>query len=177
MAQLAEKRESLPTLDLLEQTPIIIEKILYSATQEQLHWKPAMDRWSISEVLAHLVDIERVFHERARKMVEEENPALEAYDQNVAYQAGKYSGGKAVEHLHEFCHERDRSVSWLRYLPVKVATRTARHSEIGAITLDQLLHEWAFHDLGHIRQISELLRARAFFPRMGGFQRYYTVKP
>jgi len=177
MAQPAERKESLPTLELLEQTPIVIEKILYIATQEQLHWKPAMDRWSISEVLAHLVEVERVFRERARKMVEEENPVLESYDQNAAYQAGKYSVGKASEHLRDFCHERDRSVSWLRYLPAKAAARTARHSKIGAITLNQLLHEWAFHDLGHIRQISELLRARAFYPKMGGFQRYYTVKP
>jgi len=175
--QPAEKKELLPALELLEQTPIIIEKMLYAASQEQLHWKPAMDRWSIGEVLAHLVEVERVFHERARKMVEEENPALESYDQNAAYAAGNYSGGKARDLLRDFCHERDRSVSWLRYLSPSVVARTARHSELGPITLDHLLHEWAFHDLGHVRQIAELFRSRAFYPRMGGFQRYYTVKP
>lgn len=28
-----------------------------------------------------------------------------------------------------------------------------------------------------IKQISELYRSRAFYPHMGGFRKYYTVKP
>lgn len=43
---------ALPGLPLLEQTPILIEKMLSSANDEQMQWKPAADRWSISEVLA-----------------------------------------------------------------------------------------------------------------------------
>ena len=50
--------DALPGLAVLEQTPIIIEKIVWAASDEQLHWKPAPDRWSISEVLAHLADVE-----------------------------------------------------------------------------------------------------------------------
>jgi hypothetical protein len=169
--------ELLPGVAVLEQAPIIIEKILYDATPDQLHWKPASGRWSIGEVLAHLVEVETVFRKRAKLMVEQDSPSLENYDQNAAYAAGKYSSGTAKEHLHQFCHERDLSLSWLRYVPAKALTRTAQHAELGRITLSELLHEWAFHDLGHIRQIAELYRARAFYPRMGGFQKYYTVKP
>lgn len=169
--------EFLPGVSVLEQTPIIVEKILYEATSDELQWKPALDRWSISEVLAHLVDVETVFRKRAKLMVEQDAPPLEAYDQNAAYAAGKYSSGRAQEHLHQFCHERDLSISWLRYVPAKALTCTGQHAELGPITLGELLHEWAFHDLGHIRQIAELYRARAFYPRMGGFQKYYTVKP
>jgi hypothetical protein len=167
----------LPGITLLEQAPIIIEKMLYDATDEQLHWKPARERWSISEVLAHLVDVEAVFRERARRMVKEDTPRLESYDQNAAYAAGKYSTGRAREHLERFCHERDLSMSFLRYVPAAAVARAAEHAELGRITLGELMHEWAFHDLGHIRQVAELFRARAFYPRMGGFQKYYTVHP
>ena len=173
----AAKTEGLPGLDVLEQTPIIVEKILHPATREELHWKPAPERWSISEVLAHLAEVEGVFHSRARAMVEQDSPAIESYDQNAAYDAGNYSGRDAREQLKRFCHERDRSLSFLRYLPAAAAARTARHAELGRITLAELMNEWAFHDLGHIRQIAELYRACAFYPRMGGFQKYYTVKP
>jgi len=172
-----EKQETLPCLEMLEQTPIIIEKILYGAGHEHLHWKPALDRWTISEVLAHMLAMEKIFIERAHKMVEEKDPPLAAYDQNAAYKAGDYSSGKARDHLRAFCHERDRGVTWLRYLPAAAAERTGQHAELGRITLGQLLHEWAFHDLGHIRQITELYRARAFYPKMGAFQRYYTLNP
>ena len=67
--------DALPGLAVLEQTPIIIEKIVWSASDEQLHWKPAADRWSISEVLAHLADVEVVgFRDRVQLMMEKNNP-------------------------------------------------------------------------------------------------------
>jgi DinB superfamily len=169
---------ALPGLAVLEQTPIIIEKIVHLANEDQLHWKPAAERWSISEVLAHLADVEVVgFRERVAKMVENESPVLEAYDQNAAYASGRYSSKKAVDNLHTFCHERDRSLSFLRYLPPTAVSRSGKHSKIGTVTVGQLMNEWAFHDLGHIRQISELLRSRAFFPYIGPFQQYYTIRP
>lgn len=163
---------------LLEQTPIIIEKILASASDEQIHWKPAADRWSISEVLAHLSDTEiHVFRGRIEKMMKEKNPAVESHDQNEAYARGEYSKGTGRENLRKFCHERDLSLSMLRYLPAEALVRTAQHSKIGRITIEELLNEWAFHDLGHIRQIAELFRSRAFYPNAGAFQQFYTVKP
>jgi DinB superfamily len=169
---------TLPGVMVLEQTPIILEKIVSLASEEQLNWKPSMERWSISEVLAHLADVEVAgFRERVRMMVEQDTPQLVAYDQNEQYKAGHYSGGKAREHLKVFCHERDRSVSWLRYLPESVAKRKGNHETFGSISVAQLMNEWAFHDLGHIRQVTELFRSRAFFPFMGPFQKGYTIKP
>jgi len=169
---------ALPGLVVLEQTPIILERLLVAATDEQLYCKPSADRWSISEVLAHLTEVEEVtFRHRVQLMMEQESPRIEPYDQNAAYAAGKYSGGRAREHLKRFCHERDRTLSWLRYVPPDVIARTGQHGELGRITVGELMHEWAFHDLGHIRQIAELYLAYAFYPRMGPFQRYYTVKP
>ena len=129
--------DGLPGLAVLEQTPIIIEKIVWSANDEQMHWKPAADRWSISEVLAHLADVEVVgFRERVRNMMEKNNPALDPYDQNTAYAAGKYSSGKAREHLKVFCHERDRSLSMLRYVPGHAVARTGQHGQSVRFRLD-----------------------------------------
>ncbi len=167
----------LPGIPVLEQTPIIIEKIVWAATDEQLQWKPSMDRWSISEVLAHLADTEVLaFRERIRGMIEKKNPPIESYDQNAKYAAGEYSG-KGRENLKKFCHERDRSLSFLRYVPASVLARTGQHSKIGAITVAHVMNEWAFHDLGHIRQIAELYRAHAFYPHAGPFQQFYSAKP
>ena len=170
--------DALPGLAVLEQTPIIIEKIVWAASDEQLHWKPAADRWSISEVLAHLAEVEVVgFRDRIQLMLEKNNPQLEPYDQNAAYASGRYSATKARENLKKFCHERDRSLSALRYVPAGVLARGGQHAKIGPITVGQLMNEWAFHDLGHIRQIAELYRSRAFFPYIGPFQQFYTTKP
>jgi DinB superfamily len=170
--------DRLPGVGILEQSPIIIEKILHTATDEQLHWKPSADRWSISEVLAHLADVEVAgFRERVENMLKSNSAHLAYYDQEAAYREGRYSQGKAREHLRNFCHERDRTLSFLRYIPSAAGARTADHSTIGKITINELMNEWAFHDLGHIRQIAELFRAHAFYPHIGAFQRFYTVHP
>lgn len=174
----ANDNQRLPGIGVLEQTPIIIEKILQTASDDQMHWKPSPDRWSISEVLAHLSDAEvKGFRERVEQMLKSDSAKLAAYDQEAAYKEGRYSHGKARDHLHNFCHERDRSLSFLRYIPASAGSRGADHSTIGKITIDELMNEWAFHDLGHIRQITELFRSHAFYPRLGAFQRFYTIHP
>ena len=173
--QAAQASETLPGVRLLEQTPIILEKLLHSAPQEVLQWKPAPDRWSISEVLAHLVDVEAMFSERVRRMVEEKSPHLPEFDEKAAQT--KYSSGTAIEHLRKFCHERDRTVTMLRYLPASAGACTGQHAALGTITLDQHMNEWAFHDLGHIRQIAELIRARKHWKQAGKLGESYQLKP
>jgi hypothetical protein len=135
-----------------------------------------MDRWSISEVLAHMTETDQIIRERLRRIAQEDMPSIESFDQNASYAAGKYAG-LGREHLRNFCHERDRSLSLLRYLPEAALGRAGKHAEIGTVTISDHLHEWTFHDLGHIKQIAELYRARQFYPKMGGFKTYYTVKP
>ena len=39
------------------------------------------------------------------------------------------------------------------------------------------LHEWALHDLGHIRQIAELARARKYLEGAGPLGSNYHLKP
>jgi hypothetical protein len=53
----------------------------------------------------------------------------------------------------------------------------ALHRQAGEITLNQMLHEWALHDLGHIRQIAELVRARKYLQGAGPLGNSYQLKP
>jgi hypothetical protein len=53
----------------------------------------------------------------------------------------------------------------------------ALHREAGQITLNQMLNEWALHDLGHIRQIAELVRARKYLEGAGPLGSNYQLKP
>jgi hypothetical protein len=40
-----------------------------------------------------------------------------------------------------------------------------------------MLHAWALHDLGHIRQVAELARARRYQPGAGPLGKEYVLKP
>jgi hypothetical protein len=175
--QPASAGEMQPAIALLEKTPRLLETLLCDLPGELLHWKPAPDRWSISEVLAHLAALEQVYAERALRMVAEDSPAIAKYDQPGAAAHGEYSRGSAGENLAFFTRTRRSSLALLVGLPASAGSRTGVHSELGTITLAQVLNEWASHDLGHLRQIAELYRARAFHPHSGPFMKYSNPKP
>src|SRR5271163_2536803 len=78
----------------------------------------------------------------------------------------------ALEYLDEFVALRRAFVVFLHSIPSTAAGRTGQHAELGSVTLSQLLHELANHDLGHLRQIAELYRAHSFYPNAGPFQKY-----
>jgi len=166
-----------PAIALLGKTPQLLETMLGDLPGELLHWKPAPDRWCISEVLAHLAALEQVYGERALRMVAEDSPSIVKYDLAGASARGDYSRGSAGENLALFTRTRRSTLAMLTGLPSSAAARTGVHSELGTITLAHMLNEWANHDLGHLRQIAELYRAYAFHPHSGPFMKYSTPKP
>ena len=168
----------LPGIGTLEATPEILRGLLASVTEEQTAWKPAPDRWSIAEILEHMSHVEgHGFRSRVERIVKEENPVLEVYDQEALSEAGQYSGRDVEDSFDHFEEQRENNVAWLTSLPARMVSRTAHHQELGTITAGHLLNEWAFHDLGHIRQIAEIIRALVFYPNIGPFTKYYQVNP
>jgi len=166
-----------PALLLLEKTPFLLETMLRDLPEDLLRWKPTPERWSIAEVIGHLADIELIYADRTRRIVTEDTPTLQKYDPTQTVVIGDYVRGSATENLAFFTRTRRSTVILLRSIPADSAEREATHSELGTITLHQMLSEWASHDLGHFRQIAELYRARAFHPYAGPFQKYSNPKP
>jgi hypothetical protein len=161
-------------VSLLEKTPGLLELLLRDVSQELLQWKPAPERWSIAEVLAHMAVIEQLYEQRARRIVLDDSPVLPPY---VPPEESELQKKTARHHLERFVGLRRAFVFYLHSIPSTAAARTGRHHEMGAITLSQMLHELANHDLGHFRQIAELYRAYAFYPHAGPFQKYSNPKP
>jgi len=163
-----------PPVSLLEKTPAILEMLLRDVPTDILDWKPAADRWSISEVLGHLLLIEQLYGDRAKRIVVDNNPTLAKYEEPDQFQLRKMPGR---QYLEDFVALRQAHFFFWHGIPSAAGSRTGVHPEMGAVTLLQLLHELANHDLGHLRQIAELYRAKAFYPHAGPFQRYSYPKP
>ena len=168
---------SLP-VDQLESTPEILRLLMGGLSDEDTKWKPAANRWSIAEVLEHLSHTEgHCFRARVERIVSEDNPAIEPYDQEAFFAAGQYSGRDAEDSFDHFEEQRELNLEYLRELPAAAADRTGTHPELGVMTVSHVVNEWAFHDLGHIRQIAEIIRALKYYPQMGPIQSEYKVNP
>ncbi len=161
-------------ISLLEKTPALLELLLRDVPQDTLEWKPAAERWSITEVLAHMVVIEKLYEQRTHRIVLEEAPTLSKYE---VLPEAELQMKSIREYLEEFSPLRRAFVFYLHSIPASAGGRTGRHVELGTISLSQMLHELANHDLGHLRQIAELYRAKAFHPYAGPFQKYSNPKP
>lgn len=163
-------------LHILRQTPGYLRSLLSLAAPPQLDWRPSPERWSISMVLAHLADVEvKGFRNRFAAMLNAERPVLASYDPWEQFRSKTQFDSFAE--LARFAEERSGTLALLQGMPDSAGERSARHEELGTITVAQLLNEFAFHDLGHTRQIMELYRSYVFYPEMGVYQGFYKINP
>ena len=168
--------KGLPCIDLLEATPGILRGLMTGLTEEDARWKPAPDRFSIAEVLAHLSHSEgQCYRMRLDRFLAEDRPEFEPDDAQM-YLA-LYKDADPEDAFDQFEEQRADNVEYLRGLAAGAGDRVALHKEYGDITLSQMLNEWALHDLGHIRQIAELVRARRYAAGAGPMAASYNLKP
>jgi hypothetical protein len=166
----------LPCLDLLEATPGILRDLMTELTEEDARWKPAPERFSVAEVLAHLSHSEgHCYRMRLDRFMAETRPEFESDDAQMYLDL--YRGADPEEAFNQFKNHRKANIKFLRDLPDVAGDRVALHREFGQITLAQMLNEWALHDLGHIRQVAELVRARKYQAGAGPMAASYHLKP
>jgi DinB superfamily len=164
-----------PCLDQLEATPEILRRLMAGLDEADARWKPAPDRFSIAEVLAHLSQSEDDYRLRLNRFMEEDLPVFEPDD--AQSHLDLYRGADPRDKFDRFEKQRVNSVDYLRGLSAEAGARKAIHKSAGEITLNQMLHEWVLHDLGHIRQVAELVRARKFLAGAGPLGKDYHLKP
>ena len=168
--------DELPCLDLLEATPAILRGLMAEISEEDARWKPAADRFSIAEVLSHLSHSEgHCYRARLDRFLAEDRPEFEPDDAQMHLDI--YRNADPEEAFGHFEDQRETNIELLRGLPADTGDRKALHRSAGEITLSQMLHEWALHDIGHIRQIAELVRARKYLAGAGPLDEEYQLKP
>jgi len=166
----------LPCLDMLGAAPKILRALMCELSDEDARWKPAPDRFSVAEILAHLSHTEgHCYRDRVDRMLSEERPTFGDFD--AKDYRDLYRGADPEDAFDHFEDQRETNLEFLRGLQAGAASRRAIHSDVGEFTLAELLHTWVLHDLGHIRQVAELVRARKYLPGAGPFAPFHELKP
>lgn len=165
----------------IREFPRLLRGIVEWMSAEELLSRPAPgpdgeQRWSVAMVLTHLADVEEHgFRLRLRRIASEDEPLLVNYDPWVKLSATEVF--RPIQALERFAAERARTVEFLESVPVEALSRTGRHEELGLVSFENYLNELPFHDLGHLRQIIEVYRAQVFYPKIGVYQNFYSIKP
>ena len=162
-------------LEILSSTPEKIRREIASMSLREMKTRPAPSKWSVQEVLAHLDDVEEIgMRARVAAMVEQDNPTLLSIDQEARAKQLAYNRKDPWKSLAGLERQRRANVKWLRKLRPAQLKRKGIHEEVGEISVEELVTEWAFHDLGHLKQILEIKRY-ALYPRMGNMKAFYKL--
>ena len=123
------------------------------AAGSELDFAPAPGKWSIRQIIAHLADAEMVAGARLRRIIAEDSPRLEAYDQNAWATNLDYARRKTSQALETFRRIRGENYELLKDLPAPAFEREGVHSERGQMSLKQLLQLMAEHAENHATQV------------------------
>lgn len=158
-------------ITVLGMTPGRWIKLVQKLPEELLNMQPAQGEWSALECLKHLIDTERrVFPLRVECFLEGRDfPGFDPDSQGTLPSVEQ----RPMALAQEFADLREGSLALLGKLSSSDLQKKAQHGELGTVTLSQMLHEWAGHDLMHTVQ-AERAMMQPFIDRCGPWQTYFA---
>ena len=161
--------------EILTTTPDKLRREILTMSPREMQTRPATHKWSVREVLAHLDDLEEIaMRARVAAMLEQDKPQLFSFDHLARAKELGYSARDARKSLASLARQREANLRFLRKIRPSQMKRSGVHPKVGEITVGELITEWAFHDLGHLKQILEIKRY-ALYPGIGNMQAFYQL--
>ena len=149
---------------------VIVRSELTALPEAAVGWHPAPGEWCVKEALGHLIEAEqRGFAGRIRTMLQSDEPELLAWDQSAVERARNDCARDLTDLLDEFSRIRSESHDLVLGLNDTDLQRGGMHPHVGYVRVNDLLHEWLYHDRNHVRQMFANLQSYVF-PNMGNCQ-------
>jgi hypothetical protein len=126
---------------------------------EVLRRRPAPDKWSAVEIVAHLADVEIVMGWRFRLILAHDGVAVQAFDQDEWVRNLRYQDTDPTESVDQFEPARIANLRLLRRVEPSRLENHGVHPERGRETVAHLARLIAGHDLNHLAQLESLVAA------------------
>jgi len=144
-------------LDAAEESPREIAASVSGLPDKVLRYKPAAAKWSILEILAHLVDMEILYAYRMRQMVADEKPVIAPINQDDWANRLGYMEELPSALVALYALNRSHNFTLLRRLKPEDFNKSAFHPELQRnVTLAEYLQMMEKHGPNHLEQIESL---------------------
>lgn len=141
-------------------TPKKLDRLVKGVTTAKLRKRPAPEKWSVAEILAHLADVEIVISWRMRSILGAPGIAVQAYDQNAWLTALHYEKRDPRRSLAQQRVLREANLVMLKTLTPEQWKQFGTHSERGQESIEHIVRMVAGHDLNHLQQIERILGSK-----------------
>jgi hypothetical protein len=120
---------------------------------------PIEGKWSAAEIVHHLADSETTSGLRLRKLLVEDHPVIQGYDQDDYANRLNYNNREMGPALDAFRSARATAAQLFEFMSDEDWQREGTHSESGAYTAQDWLTIYAAHAHNHAAQIRRLREA------------------
>jgi uncharacterized damage-inducible protein DinB len=151
-------------LDGQEPVPVLfssalrLRRVLAPFSVEQVDQRPAPDKWSIREIVAHLADSELVFAFRLRQTLatpsDQPHAIIQPFDQEAWVQ--RYVAYNLVGALDLFQSAREWNLHFISTANAADRCRLTTHPERGTMSFWTIVETMAGHDINHIQQVERI---------------------
>ncbi len=142
----------------LENNKLVFQGLLRGKDSKITHWRESPERWTLLEIICHLIDEEREdFRQRVQTTLESPGSLPPPIDPQGWIESRSYNDQDYDEKVEMFIAERSKSVQWLKSLNRPNWLNSYNHPQLGKMTSKAFLLNWLAHDYHHIRQINRLL--------------------
>lgn len=138
-------------LTVLRETPARLARVLDALSAEQIEKRPAPEKWSVREIVAHLADCEIAWAWRLRYVYGADRPVLQPFDQDAW--ARSYAVYTCADARRTFEALRAWNVAFARGLSDMERRKSLIHPERGEETLWTIVEIMAGHDLHHLARL------------------------
>ena len=136
-----------------------VARSLEGFPEAHLSAHPIQGKWSAREIVQHLADSEMNSAIRLRKLLTEDAPQIQGYDQESYAERLRYNERDIAPALDALRGARSTTGQLLDAMTEEDWTRAGTHSESGRYTAEDWLQIYAAHAHNHAAQIRRLREA------------------
>jgi hypothetical protein len=132
-----------------------VVRALAGIAADELDWRPAPGEWSAREVVHHLADSETIAGIRLRRLLIEDGPVIQGYDQEAYARRFRYQERPMEPALRAFEAARATTAELLAAMTDADWQRAGTHTESGPYSAAGWLGIYAAHGHVHADQIRQ----------------------
>ncbi len=130
------------------------EQLMLSLSEEKLAYRYAEGKWTIKDILVHLIDAERIFIYRALRFARADGTPLSGFDENTYVPTANANKRRIKDILKEGATLRASTIAFIKTLDRKALKRKglSNNHSITVATLVNLVYGHQRHHLNIIRE-------------------------
>ena len=129
-------------------------QLLAGMSEEQGLYRYEPNKWTIKEVIAHVIDAERVFAYRAMRFARNDKTDLPGYDENMFTENSGANDRKMADLINEFDVLRRASIALYKSFSTKMLGRRGSANQM-VVDVESLIYLISGHCTHHINILRE----------------------